>query len=163
LRPGYTIQTYQQLFPEFPFLNGITSLYNPERLVSAVWLPDGRRYQFFYNPYGELARVVLPTGAAIEYDWGRGLSNLLPGDSKFSGPNGGFAVSGGDGYFIYRRVVERRYYPDGGSGGGYEGRTTYGRPDSMLGGYPHLVTTGAIIILTAILATRATSAAPRIL
>src|SRR5688572_32196441 len=44
------------------------STFNPSR-VSAVELPDGRSYQLRYNSYGELARVVLPTGAAFEYDW----------------------------------------------------------------------------------------------
>src|SRR5262249_12277611 len=59
--------TEYQLFPE---LNGSSStLYDPP-LISSVELPDERRrYYFKYNVYGELARVELPTGAAIEYDW----------------------------------------------------------------------------------------------
>ena len=43
--------------------------YNPDDVVSAVELPDGRSYQLYYNVYDELARVVLPTGGAIEYDY----------------------------------------------------------------------------------------------
>lgn len=37
--------------------------------VKAVWLPDGRSYKFKYNILGQLARVDLPTGGAIEYDF----------------------------------------------------------------------------------------------
>src|SRR6266404_1468928 len=65
LRSGYSVQTYGQLF--FSWSDSTT--YNPSNVVSAVELPDGRQYQFLYNPYGELARIVLPTGGAIEYDY----------------------------------------------------------------------------------------------
>ena len=62
-----TPQTYAQLFI---YLTGSsTTLHNPVGTVSSVWLPNGRRYQILYNTYSELARVVLPTGGAIEYDW----------------------------------------------------------------------------------------------
>ncbi len=37
--------------------------------VKAIWLPDGRKYEFKYNILGQLARVDLPTGGAIEYDF----------------------------------------------------------------------------------------------
>jgi len=37
--------------------------------IRAVWLPDGRSYQFKYNVLAQLARVVLPTGGALEYDY----------------------------------------------------------------------------------------------
>lgn len=37
--------------------------------VKAVWLPDNRKYEFKYNRLGQLARVDLPTGGAIEYDF----------------------------------------------------------------------------------------------
>jgi YD repeat-containing protein len=43
--------------------------------MSAVTLPDGRQYQFYYNSYGELARVDLPTGGVIEYDYGSGTTS----------------------------------------------------------------------------------------
>jgi len=95
LRSGYSLQTYAALFPE---LNGASSStnHNPT-VISSVWLPDGRRYQFFYNSYGELARVVLPTGGAFEYDHTPG-SSVYAVDTELE---------------IYRRVVERRVYPDG--------------------------------------------------
>jgi RHS repeat-associated protein len=119
LRPGYSIQTIQQLFPE---LNGSssTTTHNPT-VVSAIWLPDGRRYQLFYNSYSELAKVILPTGGAIEYD-------MTPGSGVICayGPCGSIA----DGGEIYRRVVERRLYPNGAT---LEGKSTFAISP---GGYP---------------------------
>jgi YD repeat-containing protein len=119
LRSGYTLQTGATLFPE---LNGsdVTS-YDTEK-VSAVWLPDGRSYDFFYNSYGELARVELPMGGAFEYDWACGLSN---------GSNSG-VMPGGEA--IYRRVVERRIYHEGNV---LENRQTFSRPESTLSYYPY--------------------------
>jgi RHS repeat-associated protein len=110
LRAGFSLRTHSQLFPE---LNGAfnygSALYNPT-VVSAVILPDGRSYRFYYNSYGELARVELPTGGAIEYDMNAGsgvVSNLgIYGDEKQ----------------IYRRVIERRTYVNGTT---LTGRTTY--------------------------------------
>ncbi len=88
LKPGESTRTMAQLFPN---ISGDTGVVNPTDIISSVWLPDGRRYQFFYNSYADLAKVILPTGAAIEYDWW-----------------------GSDNYnAIYRRVSERRNYPGG--------------------------------------------------
>jgi len=60
-------------------------------------------YRFQYNYYGELARVVLPTGGAIEYDWAGAAGN------------GYSVVQVSDGFtpIIYRRVIKRRVYPNG--------------------------------------------------
>lgn len=99
LRAGYTTQSYTQLFPGLQQGDG-TLIYNPNNKVSAVDLPDGRRYQLYYNSWGELARVVLPTGGAIEYDY----------------------VEMGGGNQIQRRVAERRVYPDGST---LEGKQVY--------------------------------------
>lgn len=93
LRASYAIETYGQLFGG----NGGGLTYDPNDMVSALDLPDGRRYQFLYNSYGELARVVLPTGGAVEYDYT---------------PDTGYLTDGAD-YQIYRRLTERRVYPDG--------------------------------------------------
>ncbi|HYC61224.1 MAG TPA: RHS repeat-associated core domain-containing protein [Thermoanaerobaculia bacterium] len=60
-------KTYRSLFPQM--LGGSdTAHYNP-RKVARVELTDGRAYHFRYSEYGDLTRVVLPTGGAIEYDW----------------------------------------------------------------------------------------------
>ena len=80
-------------------------------------LPDGRSYQFRYNPYGELARVVLPTGGATEYDYAAGISG-----GYASGVLRNTTVSTDRQYQVYRRVVERRVYLDGVT---LEGKMTY--------------------------------------
>jgi RHS repeat-associated protein len=114
LRQGSSIQTFGQLFPEL-FSSGppdsFATLTNNPNVVSSVTLPDGRQYQFLYNSYGEIARVTLPTGGAIEYDMVAG--------------SGVFYYSGTDDNEIYRRVAERRVYPDGGTGSSFESRTTF--------------------------------------
>lgn len=100
----YQIQTYKGLFPELNNASSTTT-WNPY-VVSSVTLPNSKQYQLFYNSFAELARVTLPTGGAIEYDYTAG-----------SG-----ASFGGDTFLIYRRVIERRVYHDGSN---LEGYTTY--------------------------------------
>ncbi|MDQ3745360.1 MAG: RHS repeat protein, partial [Acidobacteriota bacterium] len=116
LRGGQTLLTSQQLFPE---LNATSNAYNPT-VYSYVELPDGRRYQFQYNSYAELARVVLPTGGAVEYDYAAGLTDGYA--------DGVFQI--GVKKFIYRRAIERRVYPDGGTGSPYASKSTYSRPET---------------------------------
>jgi YD repeat-containing protein len=120
LRSDYaTTRTYKSLFPE---LDGSSvSQHNPS-VVSSITLPNNKEYQVKYNQYGEVARVVLPTGGAIEYDYAAGVS-----DGYTSGALGlGFEGS----WVVYRRVIERRLYPDGGTGATYSSRTTYSRPET---------------------------------
>lgn len=101
LRAGYSLTGYNYLFP---YLNGSATNFDPT-VVSKVWLPDGvRNYQFQYNNYGEIARVTLPTGGAFEYDFAGGTTN--------SG-TGGVIFLGNTNPQIYRRVTQRRVYPDG--------------------------------------------------
>jgi YD repeat-containing protein len=104
LRSGYTLQTYAQLFPDFTGASSSTQ-FNPSK-VSAVELPNGRTYQFRYNSYGELARIELPTGGAMEYDWINANTIMAEG-------------------VIYRRVSERRLYKDGVN---LENKVTYSNP-----------------------------------
>jgi len=115
LRSGYSIQPIGVLFPT---LHGGGPV--DPTVVDYVELPDGRRYQFQYNDYAELARIILPTGGAIEYDYAAGLT-----DGAASG-----VFTMGNKKFIYRRVTERRLYPDGGSGAAYESKMTYSRPET---------------------------------
>ncbi len=103
LRSGYSTTNVAGLFNSS--VTGTT--YNPT-VASSIVLPDGSSYSFQYNPYGELARVVLPTGGAIEYDYAAGDGDSSGGYIAPSGPGG--AV------MIYRRLTERREYVNGGSG-----------------------------------------------
>ncbi|MDQ3802234.1 MAG: discoidin domain-containing protein [Acidobacteriota bacterium] len=121
LRPGsgYAIKTTGQLFNNG--FGGDPYATQPANLpvTAAVWLPDGRSYQFYYNEYGELARVVLPTGGAFEYDYAAGVSD---------GPAGGLWWPD-----IYRRVVERRVYAGGGTGAAFDYKMKYSRPETQAG------------------------------
>ncbi|MBA3240478.1 MAG: hypothetical protein H0T60_04550, partial [Acidobacteria bacterium] len=124
LRSGSTLQSIGQLFPELHGGGPVDST-----VVNYVELPDGRRYQLQYNSYAELARVVLPTGGAIEYDYAAGLTN--------GAASGVFSM--GTNKYIYRRVVERRIYPDGGSDSAYASKMTYSRPETTTTNAGHVV------------------------
>jgi RHS repeat-associated protein len=120
-----TPKTYAQLFPSIPLTGGgpttagntahMNSSFDAD-VVTAVELPDGRRYEFYYNSYGELARVELPTGGAFEYDY-----QADPG-----------VVTQGGNFQIFRRIVERRVYKEGGQ---LEGVTTFGPCDGVAPGF----------------------------
>ncbi len=116
LRSDQTAKTRAQLFPE---LNGASSS-GPFHMtvVSSVVLPDGRSYQFQYNSYGEVARVVLPTGGAIEYDMAAGSGVILGSTGQ------------GDAYEIYRRLAERRTYTNGADASSLTNKTVYTRSTS---------------------------------
>lgn len=130
LRSGFSIQTAKQLFPT---LDGdATSGFDPG-VTTAIWLPDSdgvtRRYRFFYNSYSELARVELPTGGAIEYDWGPGLSNGAASGIVNPVPNMAHWMELDESMpQIYRRVVTRRAYD---TGNVLLGSTTYSKPESQ--------------------------------
>jgi hypothetical protein len=118
------LQSDSTLFPQLgPWTAANNETGNPT-VVSSVTLPDGRQYRFYYNVYNEPARVVLPTGGAIEYDYAAGLSNGYAGGAI----NLGAAFGGGYDRHIYRRVAERRVYRDGAT---LEGKTVYDRPETI--------------------------------
>ena len=73
LAPGQSLRTLGELFPEIAdrFIAGYplpSTVYDPS-VVSRVELPDGRQYTFRYTSYGRVARIVLPTGGSVEYDY----------------------------------------------------------------------------------------------
>ena len=119
LRSGYSIQTIGGLFPEFR--NSSTYQSNNPIVPTGVRLPNGQNYKFYYNSYGEIARVELPTGGAYEYDWGAGLTG---------GPASGATCYSCQPSEIYRRVLERRVYSSGGTGASYDSRMTLSRPET---------------------------------
>lgn len=135
LRAGYALTTPAYLFPGLQGSNYTN--YNPT-VVSSVWLPDGdgvtRRYRLYYNNYGELARVELPTGGAYEYDYGAGTTN---------GGTGGVIFLSGVKPQIYRRAVERRVYADGVN---LTSRMTYSVPETeTVSGCCSVATTGYVV------------------
>jgi RHS repeat-associated protein len=73
--------------------------------ISSIVYPDGSTYTFQYNPYGEIARVVLPTGGAIEYDFVSNSPNAQGG--LLGNPNDTAAM------MVYRRLSARRVYDAG--------------------------------------------------
>jgi YD repeat-containing protein len=70
LHSGFVINN--NLFPQYP---SSTFNPNPSGVPKTLWLPDGRKYEFRYNDYGEVVRIELPTGGASEYDWAAGVVN----------------------------------------------------------------------------------------
>jgi YD repeat-containing protein len=116
LRSGYAIQTYAQLFPISGSSMNVS--YNP-KIVRSVTLPNNQQYQFQYNSYGELARVVLPTGGAFEYDHASGIA----GDP--SGLTAGFEENSVN---VYRRVTTKRVYANGTA---LESKLTFSNTESV--------------------------------
>ncbi len=123
----------QQLFPQLDNNEGEPG--GPLK-VSTIWLPDDRTYKFKYSVYHELARVELPTGGAIEYDYSGGEP-----DGTSSGVIGDYLVTrypAGSSVpliSIYRRLVQRRVY-SGLSTSTQVGKTTYSKPVTVDAGLP---------------------------
>jgi RHS repeat-associated protein len=104
--------------------------------ISKIVLPDTSTYQFQYDQYGDLARVVLPTGGAYEFDWGN--YRLLGGSTMQTCPVPSplpescapiiHAYPGNAQDLliaVYRRVVERREYANGGTAANWTRKTDY--------------------------------------
>jgi len=117
---GGTLPTLAQLYPE---LNPNDSHKDNPSVVSRVQLANGTSYFFKYNTYGELARVELPTGGVIEYDFKNGVENGPA--SGLYGDLSAIANSTNETY-LYRRLSERRVY----DGTNLIGFTTYGKSDT---------------------------------
>ncbi len=121
LRPGagYLIKTLGGANGLFPELNNASTSTTFNPIVSSIaWLPDGRSYKLYYNSYGELARVEVPTGGAVEYDMTPG-SGVTPACQFCDEPQ------------IYRRVVERRVYPNGATGTSFEHKEVFTNAESV--------------------------------
>jgi RHS repeat-associated protein len=118
LRTDYLIQTYRHLFPE---LNYASDAQYRGTVVQSIALPDsastGRQYTFKYDSYGTLARVELPTGGAIEYDYANGSGTYIADVN----------TDGTSEYGVNRSISERRVYSDGTT---LTERTTYSGVDS---------------------------------
>nr|MDQ3744489.1 hypothetical protein [Acidobacteriota bacterium] len=125
---GYALKTPGGASGLFPELSGSSdTLYDPT-VASAVWLPDDgvnhRAYHLYYNPYGEVARVELPTGGAVEYD-------MTPGSGAVCGGSCSSLPDPDPDTEIYRRVVERRVYADGSTGPSFEHKDVYTNSEAV--------------------------------
>jgi RHS repeat-associated protein len=63
------------------------SLFNPV-VLSEIVLPNGLSYKFKYNEYGEIARVVYPTGSFEQYKYGQ-IRSVTPMGSPYDQANRG--------------------------------------------------------------------------
>jgi len=50
-------------------VSGIGEGSTTDKLMNAVILPDGTKWLFDYNSYGDLSSITLPTGGTISYTW----------------------------------------------------------------------------------------------
>lgn len=128
-RPSPSYSTGANLFPQ---LTGeFTGAPLSRDIISNITFPDLRKYEFYYNEYGELARIESPSGAAVEYSYGKG--DDAPSPSYTSGQVGNVVVnsnSGGFMLYFYRRVKEKREYVNGGNSVSL--KTTYAESNSLV-------------------------------
>jgi RHS repeat-associated protein len=95
----------------FPLSHGLGALrIDQATILSEFVLPDGRVMEFFYNEYGEVAEVRLPTGGKLQYDY-QYTSSLPAGKSHIGEVT--TSVFHSDVSDIERSVVARRTYADG--------------------------------------------------
>ena len=108
LRGDYSLEPLSTLFPETVSKDSPATQNNFDWTVNSyIRYPDQSQMNFVYNSYGEVARVVLPTGGAIEYDI-----------TGFGGPGtDGFMGNATDsaGVAIARILSARREYANGSS------------------------------------------------
>ena len=86
LKPGVSLQYLQQLWPNTKLCAQANTVCSPQsgglndenHLVARIDLPDGSFYQFFYDSYGSVARLILPTGGMVEYDYFSGSGRQTP-------------------------------------------------------------------------------------
>ena len=103
-----------QLFPvETVQLSSPNSTFNP-KVVSEVTLPDGHKWEFQYNSYGEVVYVRTPARGVVTYEMGP-----TPNSPK----KGGYDEVNNQ---IFRRVINRQTFPS--DSGPVEGKVTYTDP-----------------------------------
>lgn len=82
----------------------------PYHFPNLVVLPNGLSYRFYYNQYGDVIRLDLPSGGSLEYDYEEGVGGVQPTYPPGYVNN---VVPGFYGDYVYRRVVARRVYREG--------------------------------------------------
>lgn len=118
MHPDYTPRQMKNLFPGL----STSTAFPSARVVSSIVLPNNESYSFLYNDYGELARVVLPTGGRVEYKTEAGV-----GGGPSSGAVG-WESPHDDGWWVYRRLVNRKVFS---SAGTFIGETDYSKPEQQ--------------------------------
>ncbi|KAF0205756.1 MAG: hypothetical protein FD167_5571, partial [bacterium] len=122
LANGERVKNLDELYPDLSSTGGgprpIHIPFNPST-ITEISLPDdrtgnGHKWQFQYNSFGEIARVVTPSNGAIEYKHIRTLVPSEPGVNR-PGPE------------IFRRVFERRVFASK-TDINERGKTTYSDP-----------------------------------
>lgn len=100
LRKDQSIKTDDALWPKILNLNsGQTPSPIGGTFISEIDLPDGSSYIFKYDSYGNVARIQLPAGGAVEYDWA---------GQQTVGPWGGFPAA--ESFFLRCVLTKRREY-----------------------------------------------------
>ena len=127
--PGYNTCSYESYKGFGGAERRIYHFWDPDYLGTRVVFPNGQGYRFYYNQYGDLIRIDLPTGGSIEYDFEPGLagpqpsfpfiSNVLPGT---------YGDATDTGFHVYRRLTERRVYREGHV---LENRQTFSKPEDV--------------------------------
>ena len=144
LRPGQTFKTLLQLFPQIHGMppTGIGESTDPV-LLSSILFPNNREYVVRYNSYAEVARLTVPTGGHIDYEYG-GLGPIETAFWTFPDDTGVMVSKFTNDYRkIQRRLKERRTYS---SSTQLEGTTLY-KDVGLLRPVPveHLNSSGAVI------------------
>jgi RHS repeat-associated protein len=135
------------LFPNLRQCNNVNCVLSATYMLSGVDLPNATSWGFQYTPYGEIARVVMPTGGAVEYDHG---AAFLPTTGIYSSGQvldnlnfdtcGPYGTSPSWGPFIYRRLLTRREYADS-TASSLQSTTTYSTSESPVPSSSHCAAT----------------------
>lgn len=95
----------------FPFSHGLSAeRIDTYTVLSEFVLPDGRTMEFYYNQFGEIAEVRLPTGGKLQYDYQ--YVGTLPAGKSHIGEVKTLHFDS-DVSDVDRAIVARRTYADG--------------------------------------------------
>lgn len=117
LATGQTRKNVDELFPvEEIVLANMGMSFNP-KTVGEVTLPDGHKWEFLYNSYGEVVEVKTPASGKVRFEMG-------PSSTETS-LTGGYIANLHE---IFRRVVNRKTFPTNTEQ--IEGQVNYSDPRS---------------------------------
>lgn len=112
LRSDQSLSTLLGIYGEMIWWEQAQQMFNP-LVPTTIWMPDGRQHKILYNNYAEAARIELATGGAVEYEHAYGVPQGDPeGTAHKSNP------------YLYRRVIEKRVYANGGTGSSWTSKMT---------------------------------------